>query len=44
MGSKKTHEEYVAEVAAININIEVVGTYVNAKTKILHRCKVDDHE
>lgn len=41
---KKTHEEYVAEVAAINPNIEVIGTYINARTKILHKCKIDNHE
>ena len=36
---KKTHEEYVNEVAQINSNIKVLGTYVNAKTKILHECE-----
>ena len=41
---KKTHEEYVKEVFEINSNIEVIGTYVNNKTKILHRCKLDDCE
>lgn len=41
---KKTHEEYVAEVAAINPNIEVIGTYINARTKILHKCKIDGYE
>ena len=44
MSKRKTHEEYVAEVAIKNPNIEVVGTYIDAKTKILHRCKVDGHE
>lgn len=41
---KKTHEEYVAEVAVINPNIEVVGTYVGSNTKIKHRCKIDGYE
>lgn len=41
---KKTHEKYVKEVAEINPNIEVIGKYVNANTKILHRCKIDGHE
>lgn len=36
---KKTTEDYIAELEAINPNIEVLGTYVNAKTKISHRCK-----
>ena len=37
---KKTQEEYIIEVAIINPNIEVVGQYVNAKTAIMHRCKI----
>lgn len=41
---KKTHEEYVVELAVKNPNIEVVGTYVDAKTKIEHRCKIHDVE
>lgn len=44
MSRKKTHEQYVAEVAAINPNIEVIGEYADAKTKILHRCKIDGYE
>lgn len=44
MPKKKTHEEYVAEVNKINPNIEVVGTYLDSKTKILHRCKIDGYE
>lgn len=44
MPKKKTHEEYVAEVAIINPNIDVIGKYVNAKTKVLHRCKIDGCE
>lgn len=43
-GKKRTHDEYVAEVAAINPDIEVIGAYVDAKTKILHRCKIDGYE
>ena len=44
MSKRKTHEEYVAEVAKINPNIEVVGTYIDAHTQVLHRCKIDGHE
>lgn len=44
MGKKKTHEEYVTEVAKINQMIVVIGTYVDAKTSILHRCLVDGYE
>lgn len=41
---KKTHDEYVAEVKAINPNIEVVEPFINVNTKILHRCKIDGCE
>lgn len=44
-GNKKCgHEEYIKKVAKINNNIEVVGTYINAHTSILHRCKIDGNE
>lgn len=39
----KTHEEYVKEVAKCNPDIEVIGEYVNARTPILHRCKLDGY-
>lgn len=38
---KKTHEEYVGEVALINPNIDVIGQYSGANTLILHKCKLD---
>lgn len=41
---KKTHEQYVSEVALINPNIEVIGEYAGAKTSITHRCKIDGYE
>lgn len=41
---KRTHEEYVAQVAQLNPNIEVVEKYIERHTKILHRCKIDGHE
>lgn len=44
MSKKKTHEEFIEEMKNINSNIEVVGVYVNNKTKILCRCKIDGHE
>lgn len=40
---KKTHEQYVDEVASINPNIEVLEQYVNSHTPILHRCKQDGY-
>ena len=44
MGKRKTHEEYVAEVSIKHPTIEVVGRYVGARTKILHKCKIDGWE
>lgn len=35
---RKTHEEYVEELAIKNSNVEVLGQYVDAKTPIPHRC------
>ena len=43
MGKKKTHDEYVDEVAKINPDIEVVGKYINSSTEILHRCRIDGY-
>ncbi len=44
MSKKKTHEEYVAELAIKNPNIEVIEKYSGANTSILHRCKIDGYE
>lgn len=41
MRRKKTHEQYVIEVSKINPNIEVIGLYIDAKTKVEHKCKID---
>lgn len=41
---KRTHDEYVALVATNNSNIMVVGEYIDAHTKILHRCLIDGTE
>ena len=35
---RKTTEEYKEELKIKNYNIEVLEEYINAKTKILHRC------
>ena len=39
MGKKKTHAEYVSELAKVNPDIEVLGIYCGANIKIPHRCK-----
>lgn len=44
MGKRKTHEEYVKEVALKNQNIEVVGKYSGVNKKITHRCLIDGYE
>lgn len=44
MSRKRTHEDYVKEINKINSNIEVVGQYIGANIKILHRCKIDGYE
>ena len=41
---KKTHEEFVNEMNKINSNIEILGEYVNTRTKIKCKCKIDGHE
>lgn len=41
---RKTHQEYVIDVAKVNPNIEVIGQYVNSQTPVLHRCKKDGCE
>ena len=40
MSKRKTHEEYVNEVSIKNPNVEVIGQYIDAKTKIKHRCLI----
>lgn len=41
---KKTAEQYVKELAEANPNIVVLEEYVNAKTPILHQCKLDNYK
>ena len=40
----KSHEQYIKEVEIINPNVIVVEEYVDAKTPILHKCKIDGYE
>ena len=37
--NKKTHKEYIEELSVKNSNLEVIGIYSDAKTKIQHRCR-----
>ena len=42
MSKRKTHEEYVNEVSIKNPNVEVIGQYIDAKSKIMHNCLIHD--
>ena len=44
MNTRKTHEEYIFEIEMKNPDVEVVEKYINAKTKILHKCKKCGYE
>lgn len=39
----KTHEYFVTEMKKINPNIEIIGDYINAKTKIRVKCLLDGY-
>ena len=39
-----TQESFTHEMSSINSNIDILGTYVSAKTKILCKCKVCGNE
>ena len=41
---KKTHAEYVVELANKNPSIEIVGEYIGSNINVLHRCKTCGHE
>ena len=41
---KKSHETFIKEMSAKNNNIEIIGRYIDSKTKILCKCKFDNHE
>ena len=40
----RTHEQYVQELFELNPNIEIIDTFVNMVTKILHKCKICGYE
>ena len=41
---KLTYEEFVNKMREINSDIEILGEYINNKTKIKCKCKIDGHE
>ena len=42
--ASKTTEEFKQEMKEINSDIEILGEYVNSRTKIKVRCKIDGYE
>ena len=44
MSKRKTHEQFVGELAEKNPDVEVLGNYKNTNAKILVRCKICDYE
>lgn len=38
---KRTHSSFISELSIINNNVEVIEQYINNKTKILCKCKID---
>lgn len=41
---KMTHDGFVNRLSKINPNIEILGTYINSKTTICCKCKIDGYE
>ena len=41
---RKSHKQFAQEMMTINPNIELIGEYIDTKTKILVRCRVDGYE
>ena len=39
-----THEEYVRNMKKANPDVAVIGRYINASTKIMHKCLIHDIE
>jgi very-short-patch-repair endonuclease len=40
----KSHDKFAEDLKRINLNIEVIGEYVNMDTKILVKCAIDGYE
>ena len=41
---KKSHEQYIKELAIVNKDIVVLGKYINSNISVLHKCLIDGHE
>lgn len=40
---RKSHQQYLDDLAMVNIDIEPIEDYINTDTIILHRCKICGH-
>ena len=43
MSKKRSNEQNIEELKKINPNIEAIEEYINSKTKIKHKCKIDGY-
>ena len=43
MSKKRSNEQYIEQLKKINPNIEAIEEYINSKTKIKHKCKIDGY-
>ena len=44
MAQKKSHEDFILEMKRIHPDIKIIGNYVNARTHIECKCKIDGYE
>lgn len=42
--TKKTHNTFIKQIYNVNPNIEILSEYINARTVVKCRCKIDSHE
>lgn len=43
MSKTKTHEEFISQLSIKNPNVEVLGKYIKARTKVKCKCLLDGH-
>lgn len=44
MGKRKTHEQFIIDINKVNSNIQVIGKYIDVKTKVRVKCLIDGYE
>lgn len=40
----KSHKEFIQQIDDSNLNVKILGNYVNARTPILYECKICKHQ